>query len=318
MSRLDLSIIIVNWNSKEYLRKCLASLREHASDVCSEVLVIDNASFDGAREMVASEFPEVIFQQSEENLGFARANNLLFERSCGCNILFLNPDTEIQGRAIQTLLGALETQPESGMVGARLLNSDHSLQTTCITALPSIANQALASNLLRRCFPKLRLWGMAPLYSKEPKAVQVDAVSGACMMAKRDLLERIGCFTTDFFMYSEDMDLCIKVRTTGANIYYVPDAVIVHHGGRSSAVHEDSNFSSVMQCESLAKFFTKHRGPGYSRMYRVSTALVSVSRITLILLMFPVTLLSKGYRSWSRIVSKWSAILSWSLDFRQW
>jgi len=318
MSDLDLSIIVVNWNSMEFLRKCLTSICEHAEDMRYEILAIDNASFDGSREMAGKEFPEVIFIQSEENVGFARANNLAYERSRGRNILFLNPDTEIEGRAIQILLEALEIFPDAGLVGARLLNTDRTLQTTCVTAIPSIANKALASNLLQRVFPRLRLWGMSALYSAVLKVSEVEAISGACMMVKRELLDRIGSFTTDFFMYAEDMDLCIKVRKAGARIYYVPEAVIVHHGGRSSSVHAESNFSSVMQCESLAKFFTKHRGQGYSRMYRASTAIVSAARMVLILLMFPFTLLQKGYQGWSQMASKWLAILAWSLDFSQW
>lgn len=314
---MDLSIIIVNWNSKAYLKLCLASLREHVKGVRYEVIVIDNASFDGASEMAASEFPDVVFLQSAENLGFARANNLAFARSCGRRVLFLNPDTEIRGNAILALTQALDTLPDAGIVGARLLNSDGSLQTTCITALPSIANQALASNLLRRRFPRLRLWGMGPLYNTGAMAAEVEAISGACMMAKRELIERIDCFTTEFFMYSEDMDLCIKARNAGSRIYYAPDAVIVHHGGRSSDAHEDSNFSSVMQCKSLVKFFQRHRGASYARMYRVSTAVMSAGRIALIVLLFPVTVMLKGYRRWSRMAGKWSAILMWSLGFSE-
>jgi N-acetylglucosaminyl-diphospho-decaprenol L-rhamnosyltransferase len=312
---MDLSIIIVNWNSKAYLKLCLASLREHARDVRYEVIVVDNASFDGASEMVASEFPNVVFLQSAENLGFARANNLAFARSCGQRVLFLNPDTEIRVSAISALMQALDTLPNAGIVGARLLNTDGSLQTTCITALPSIANQALASNFLRRRFPRLRLWGMGPLYKRGGIAAEVDAISGACMMAKRELIETINCFTTEFFMYSEDMDLCIKARKAGARIYYAPNAVIVHHGGRSSGAHENSNFSSVMQCESLVKFFQRHRGISYARMYRVSTTVMSASRMALIVLLFPVTVALQGYRRWLRMAGKWSAILMWSLGF---
>ncbi|RZU39967.1 hypothetical protein BDD14_1377 [Edaphobacter modestus] len=317
MHSLDLSIVIVNWNSKQFIEQCLTSIRTNVKFARYEIIVIDNASYDGCREMLENKFPDVMFIQSAENLGFARANNLAYGQSRGQNMLFLNPDTEIQGSAIQILLDALKSIPDAGMVGAKLLNSDRTLQTTCITALPSILNQALASNYLRRRFPNWNLWGMRPLYMKKQDVTAVEAISGACMMAKRDLLERIGCFTSDYFMYSEDMDLCAKITQTGTKIYYVPEAVIVHHGGGSSS-HSESNFSSVMQRESLTKFFQLHRGRTYSLMYRASTAVVSICRMALIIGAFPLTVCVKGYKFWFNRTSKWSAILCWSLNISRW
>jgi GT2 family glycosyltransferase len=267
--------------------------------------------------MLEGKFPEVIFVQSAENLGFARANNSAYRQSQGRNVLFLNPDTEIQGSAIQKLIDALESMPDAGMVGAKLLNSDNTVQTTCITSLPSILNQALASDCLRRRFPDWQLWGMRPLYMRQQDVAVVEAISGACMMIKRDLLEEVGCFTPDYFMYAEDMDLCAKIRQTGSKIYYISEAVIVHHGGGSSS-HSESNFSSVMQRESLSKFFELHRGKPYSFMYRVSTAVVSICRMALIFGSFPVTVCFKGYKFWSTRTRKWSAILCWSLNVSRW
>lgn len=318
MHPLELSIVIVNWNSKQFVEQCLTSIRTNVKFARYEIIVIDNASYDGCKEMLESEFPDVIFIQSAANLGFARANNLAYDQGRGQNVLFLNPDTEIHGSAIQTLLDALKSIPDAGMVGAKLLNSDTTLQTTCITALPSILNQALASNYLRQHFPNWHIWGMRPLYIKKQHVTSVEAISGACMMAKRDILDQIGCFTSDYFMYSEDMDLCAKITKTGAKIYYVPEAVIVHHGGGSSSSHSQSNFSSVMQRESLAKFFELHRGRTYSLMYRASTAVVSLCRIALIIASAPVTVCVKGYQFWSNRTSKWSAILFWSINLSRW
>ena len=315
---IELSIVIVNWKSREFLEKCLRSIYSNQGDLKYEIIVIDNASFDGCKEMLESRFPDVIFIQSNENLGFAGANNLAYNRSRGENILFLNPDTEIQGDALQTLLHTLQITPDAGMVGAKLLNSDYTLQTTCITALPSITNQALASNYLRNRFPGWSIWGMRPLYAEAPKTSQVDAISGACMLAKREILDRIGGFTTDYFMYAEDMDLCIKVNKTGAKIYYVPEAVVVHHGGGSSSSHSESNFSSVMQRESLAKFFELHRGRGYALLYRTSTAIISVMRMTVIVLSSPVTIWKDGYLPFYKRANKWSSILRWAFDVSRW
>src|SRR3954454_23444725 len=140
---MDVSIIIVNWKSKAYLRNCLRSIRAQATPLTTEILVIDNASADGCGAMLADEFPGVHYLESQENLGFALANNLAFAQSLGEKVLFLNPDTELRGSAIDNLSRALDTLPDAGMVGAKLFNSDGSVQTTCITALPSILNQTL-------------------------------------------------------------------------------------------------------------------------------------------------------------------------------
>jgi N-acetylglucosaminyl-diphospho-decaprenol L-rhamnosyltransferase len=318
MQPIELSIVIVNWKSKEFVEQCLKSIYTHSKSINSEIIVIDNASYDGCREMLQRGFPRVIFIQSDENLGFARANNLAYSKSRGQNILFLNPDTEIRVDALQSLLNALKMIPNAGMVGAKLLNSDNTLQTTCITALPSILNQALASNYLRKHFPNWSIWGMRSLYSTRQDAFPVEAISGACMLAKREILDRIGCFTTDYFMYAEDMDLCSKVNKTGMKIYYVPRAVVVHHGGGSSSSHSESNFSSVMQRESLAKFFELHHGRGYALMYRTSTAVVSILRMAAIVVSCPITICRSGYQSFFRMSSKWSSILCWAIDVSRW
>ena len=134
---MKLSIIIINWNSALFLRKCLASVYLNAPSVSFEVLVVDNASYDGCAEMVQSEFPEVRFFQSEENLGFGRANNFAVERSLGAALLFLNSDTEVIGPAVSRLLGCLRSRPNAGAVGAKLLNPDATVQESCIQSFPS-------------------------------------------------------------------------------------------------------------------------------------------------------------------------------------
>jgi N-acetylglucosaminyl-diphospho-decaprenol L-rhamnosyltransferase len=199
------------------------------------------------------------------------------------------------------------------MVGARLLNSDLSLQTTCITALPSIPNQALGSNYLRRNFPKWSIWGMQPLFQEADMPVSVEAISGACMLAKRAVIEQVGCFSTDYFMYLEDMDLCVKVARTGSRIYYVPEAVIVHHGGGSSSLRKESNFSNIVLRESLIRFFELHRGGLYATVYRASAVLTSLCRIALLAVISPIAIRPKGYQFLSRAASKWCAVFAWSL-----
>jgi GT2 family glycosyltransferase len=315
---MDLSIIIINWKSVNFTRQCLASICTNAGDVTYEVIVVDNASYDGCEQMIKSEFPHVTFLQSEENLGFAGANNLAFAQSQGRNVMFLNPDTEILGAALRILVSSLDSTPRAGMVGARLLNSDLSLQTTCIVALPSILNQALSSRHLRTAFPKWRIWGMRPLFEDPKEPVLVEAISGACMVARRDVIAQVGGFTTDYFMYSEDMDLCVKVERSGWKIYFVPDATIIHHAAGSSSSRAESNFSSIMLHESVSRFMELHRGRPYAALYRSSTALMAVCRLLLLVGALPAAIHPRGCSFLSRAFSKWRGVLAWSLGLTPW
>src|SRR5258708_473456 len=177
---MDLSIIIVNWNSKDFLRGCLKSIRAHPPSRPYEIIVVDNGSFDGCGEMLAKEFPGTIFVQSEKNVGFARANNLGFEHASGEVVWFLNPDTEFLDGAGDALLHCLVNSPDAGILGARLLNTEGSLQTSCVQALPTVLNQTLDCEFLRRLFPHSSLWGMSPLWSAT-KPVEVEGISGASL-----------------------------------------------------------------------------------------------------------------------------------------
>ena len=318
MNSPDLSIIIVNWKSQAFVNACLTSIFTTSSTLSYEVIVVDNASYDGCAEMVASAFPQVLFVKSERNLGFAGANNLAFAQSHGRNILFLNPDTEVLGQAIQQLVSSLESLPDAGMVGAHLLNSDLTLQTTCITSIPSISNQVLSSDILRKTFPKWPLWGMKPLFEDIHNPAKVEAISGACMLAKREVVERINAFSTNYFMYLEDMDLCLKVVRSGWNIYYVPDAMIVHHAGGSSSSRQENNFSSIMTRESLITFFKLYRGTLYALLYRLSMALLAIWRMLILAAAIPMSIHPKGYRFVRRAVSKWFSILIWSMGLTRW
>jgi GT2 family glycosyltransferase len=318
MNTPNLSIIIINWRSQAFVRDCLTSICANIGSLTHEILVVDNASFDGCEEMVRSEFPHVHFIQSQDNLGFAAANNLAFAQSTGRNILFLNPDTEIRGAAIQELVSALECLPDAGLVGARLLNSDGSLQTTCITAIPIILNQTLNSRYLRRTFPRWKIWGMRALFEHNTMPVPVEAISGACMLARREVIHHVGGFRTDYFMYAEDMDLCVTVSQAGWKIYYVPDAAIVHHAGGSSTSREESNFSNIMLRQSVTHFFRLYRGPFYAMRYRASLAAVSVLRILILFISFPILIQRWSYRGISLALKKWWSIFLWSLGIMRW
>ncbi len=317
-TQIAVSVVIVNYKSAAFTRECLRTIFANADRLSPEVIVVDNASFDGCGAMIAAEFPAVTFIQEEKNLGFAGANNLGAKVSRGRHILFLNPDTEIQGPAIETLVKALESTPDAGMVGAHLLNTDLTVQTSSITAFPSILNQILGTEYLRTRFPRASLWGMRALFENHPSPVAVDAISGACMLIRRDLFEQICGFTIDYFMYAEDLDLCLKVRKSGRGVYYVPGAVIVHHGGQSSSSRPENNYADIMIRQSVLSFMRMYRGSWYAWLYRFATGISALCRIGMIAVTLPVSLGHERKAPLLRAWRKWSSIFSWCLGIRSW
>jgi GT2 family glycosyltransferase len=313
---MQLSIIIVNWKSKDYLRKCVRSILAETTRVEYEVIVIDAASFDGSREMIEHEFPGVKFIQSDKNLGFARANNEAYSVARGRSVLFLNPDTELNGPAIDMLHDHLWILPDVGIIGCKLLNTDRSVQTSCIQSLPTISNQILNSEFLRTRFPNSRLWGNGHQGWMGGEPVEVDAVSGACMLLKREVFDEVNLFSSDYFMYTEDVDLCFKVKQTGRRVYCIPSVEVVHHGGSSSG-QAQSGFATIMMCESVSKFLRKTRGGVYSWGYRLGMCMSALCRLSALM---TAGLFAKSARR-SELNSskqKWSSVLRWAFNLEGW
>jgi GT2 family glycosyltransferase len=314
---LDLSIIIINWNSAAFVRKCLQSVYAGTKQCDFEVIVVDNASFDDCGEIVRSEFPAAKFIQSSTNLGFAKANNLGSREVQGRNLLFLNPDTEIIGDALCRMVRFLDGSADAGIVGCKLLNTDLSLQTSCVQAFPSILNQALDAEYLRRAFPKLRLWGTQALLTDGALA-EVEVVAGACLMIKTDVFKAVGQFSSNYFMYAEDVDLCFKVKQAGCKNYYLGSASVVHHGGRSSDEKPENNFASIMMRESLLEFMRIRRSRVYAAVYQFSTILIAIVRLLTIIIAFPFVLGGCKRASLRSTFTKWVKVLRWGLGLEAW
>lgn len=311
-----LSIVIVNWNSADYLRKCLYSIRRGTEGLPYEIIVVDNASGDDCSEMLRVSFPDAHFIQAGENLGFARANNLGYAHSCGEYILFLNPDTEVVGDALSRMVAYLKTHPPAGAAGALLLNSDGSMQTSCVQAFPTISNQVLDLDLLRRWFPSWKLWGMQALFNSEHAPTAVDAISGACFLVRRNVFEDVGQFNEQYFMYSDDLDLSYKIRQAGYTVICLPDCQVIHHGGKSSS-RRSGCFTDVLQRQSLYQFFRETKGLSYSRIYRVAMSMVALIRLVIIICILPFAGLGRQ-RERVAVLKKWTAILRWGLRRESW
>lgn len=315
-SAVDLTVIIINWNSCTFLRDCLESIEKNPPNFSFEVIVIDNASFDGSAEMVRREFPNVRYVQSPENLGFSCGNNAAAVSSTGRILLFLNPDTKILGNALATMKECLDSHQDAGILGCHILNSDGSVQTSAVQAFPTILNQMLDADVLREWFPRSPLWGNAALFSRGADPVIVDTVSGACLMIRRDVFEQIGGFSKNYFMYSEDVDICHKAHLAGWRTYYLPTASIIHYNGQSTK-KKPSYFPNLMQQESRFIYFSKMRGYLYAQCFRASRIPVAVIRMAIIALLMVLSFRSERRQPLRFSMGKWFSILKWSLGLEK-
>lgn len=305
-----LSVLIVNWKSKDYVRLCLNSIQRECAELNPQIVVVDGGSFDGCGEMLAQEFPGVEFIQGPGNIGFGRSNNLGFEKITGDAVLLLNPDTELKAGAVQRLLAELRHHPDAGVIGPRLLNTDGSLQTSCVQALPTPWNQALDSDSLRHRLPNSRLWGVGKAFRSSAPSV-VEAVSGACMLLRSEVFRRLGGFSQQFFMYAEDMDLCARIRKAGLHVIHVPGAVVVHHGGGSSRT-QASHFGTVMMRLAVETYMRLNHGPIAALSYRALQAASALVRLVIVL---PGCVLCREpERTAARVtLKKWWYVLRWAV-----
>jgi GT2 family glycosyltransferase len=312
---IELSVIFVNWNSVKYLCSSIASVYRFTPDITFEIIVVDNASSGGDVEVVRREFPEAVVIESHENLGFAKANNLGFQAATGDYVLFLNPDTELNSSAISLMLKRLKQLPSAGVVGCRLLNTDLSVQTSCIQTFPTIVNQLLDLDYLRARWPNSSLWGTGPLFCRNISPTPVEVISGACMMMSRAVFERVGMFSEDYFMYAEDLDLCYKATRAGRTNYYIGETTAIHHGGKSSAKQRVDQWATIMRFNAVECFCAKTRGRVYGFLYRCAMGCSAVARLALIALAAPFGGVSRKNQSLHNSATKWKAVLRWTLGF---
>lgn len=312
-TRVDISVIIINWNSVNFLRACLASLQRQSRRP-KEVIVIDNASFDGVADMLREEHPDVMFLQSRENLGFSKANNVAAKHATGSLLLFLNPDTEVPAKGIEALHDAAVEIGEFGVLGPVLLNSDGSLQLSAAQAFPTILNQVLDSEHLRRRFPRLRIWGMKPFLDETRS--RAECISGACMLMTAKLFWELQGFSEKYFMYSEDVDLSFRAAKAGRHNYIIPEVRVLHHGGGSSSKRPNT-FAVTTMRESRFRFFAANRSVFYAQCFKISIGASALLRL-LALTFARSSARTDGARrlKLENACIKWKAVLVWALTCR--
>ncbi|GAB4291655.1 MAG: glycosyltransferase [Ignavibacteriaceae bacterium] len=247
----DLSIIIVNYNVKEYLQNLVQSIRKASQNLNVEIIIVDNASDDGSVDLIREKLPEIKLIANEKNLGFGKANNIALKEAKGRFILLLNPDTIVSEDTFETMIRFFKEHPEAGLAGCKILNPDGTLQLACRRSFPGPWTSFTKVTGLSTLFPDSKLFARYNLtYLDENKTYEVDAISGAFMMLKREVYETVGGFDEDFFMYGEDLDWCYRIQSAGYKVYYVHSTRIIHYKGEStrrSSIDETKMFYDAMQ-----------------------------------------------------------------------
>lgn len=272
---VDLSIIIVSWNTSELLAHCLTSIYANPPLCSFEVIVVDNASTDDTAERVREHFPAVRIISNTANVGFARANNQGIVGSRGQYVLLLNPDTVIIDDALEQLGRFMERTPDAGIVGPRLLNPDGTLQESCYPE-PTVAGE------LWRLFHLDSLYAFGRCHMGDWDTVtprSVDVLLGACLLLRREVFNQIGLLDDEYFMYSEEVDLCQRARTHGWSLYWVPAAELIHYGGQSTQQIAATMFLQLY--ESKVLYFRKHHSRLTVYLYKFILVLASLSRLAL-------------------------------------
>jgi O-antigen biosynthesis protein len=318
---MDLSIIIVSYNVKDFLRGAIASVRRSltAGALEGEIIVVDNDSTDGSATMLRAEFPEVHLYALNENLGFGRANNLALHSAKGEYLLLLNPDTIVGEETLRTMVDFMRAHPEAGLAGCKLLNGDGSFQLSCRRGFPTPWASFTKLFGLAGLFPSSKLFARYNLtYLPVDATYEVDALGGAFMMLSRQAYEATNAFDESFFMYGEDLDLCYRAKQAGFKIFYVHSTATVHFKGEStrrSALNEVKVFYEAMHV-----FVKKHYRASFvfslllqfGILIRTAIALVRKYRRSLALLILDYLMIALGVLVTSKILfGVWLGLPRW-------
>ena len=282
---LDLGIVIVNWNTRDLLKRCLRTVFESEGDFSCRVVVVDNASEDGSAAMVRRLYPQADLIANAENVGYPRANNiglrvLGYRGACDVDpsapryALLLNPDTEVPADALRQMIQFMDSRPDIGAAGPKLVLTDGSLDKACRRGFPTPMVSFYHYSGLAQLFPRNRRFGRYNMtFADEDQDLEVDSVVGAYMQVRKAAIERAGLLDEAFFMYGEDLDWAFRLKQVGYKVWYHP-AVIVHHVKRAA-----SSKSPKAQFEfwrAMLIFYRKHfrRGTIYPVHLMILTALL--------------------------------------------
>jgi GT2 family glycosyltransferase len=263
LTKKNLSICIVTYNARDWLVGCLDSIQENTQLTSLEIIVVDNGSEDGIEELLERDYPQVVFIGNKSNQGYTRPMNQGLQAAHGEYLMQLNPDTKVLPGGIDKLVSYMEGNPKIGICGPKVLNRDGTFQKQCRRGEPRPV--AMISYFLRlsRLFPNSKFFGGYLLeYEDEDATIEVDALSGSCMLIRRQVIEEIGYLDEQFFAYQEDTDFCSRARQAGWKVYYYPGAQIIHYGGQGGSRVEP--YRSIIEWHrSYWLYYKKHLAKDY-------------------------------------------------------
>ena len=254
---LQLSVIVVNYNVRDFLHHALVSLQKAMKGLRGEIIVVDNASDDGSVEMVRRRFPSVALIANKTNFGFAKANNIALDRARGKYFLLINPDTLVQEDTLRVMVEFFDENPDVGLAGCKILNPDGTFQLACRRSFPTPWVAFTKMSGLSSLFPNTRLFGRYNLtYLSPDETYEIDAVSGSFMMVRREVYKQVGGLDEAFFMYGEYLDWCYRIQQAGWKNYYVHSTKLIHYKGEST---KRSNLDEIRTFyEAMHLFVRKH------------------------------------------------------------
>ena len=281
--KIDLSIIIVNYNTKDFLKKCLESLYSSiaGSSLLVEIIIADNGSTDGSLQFINSLKEKDLnlkIIDNKSNLGFAKANNLAIKKSSGRYVLFLNPDTIVQKETLKTMVKFMDKNPKVGASTCRVELTDGRLDQACHRGFPTVWNSFCYFSGLEKVFPKSKIFaGYSLTYLPLDKTHEIDAGCGAFLIVRQPVGETIGWFDEDYFWYGEDLDFCYRLKQKGWQVMFVPTTKIIHWKGAASGILKHSQKVSSASKETKIKaakasvkvmriFFQKHYQDKYPKI----------------------------------------------------
>ena len=274
---IDISVIIVNYNVKEFLSNLLNAIKKAAHNLSIEIFVVDNASSDNSVSYLKKRYPEVIFIENDRNIGFGKANNLAIEKARGTYTLLINPDTLISEDTLLTLREYMNKHPQTGACGCKIVNPDGTFAPESRRSIPTPLSALWKVLGLTTLFPRNKTFAEYYLtWMDEDKPSRVPVLSGAFMFFRSQILKELGGFDEQFFMYGEDIDLCYRVSKAGYQIDYVPSTSIIHYKGESTK--KDNIDYIVLFNRAMLQFFRKHYSYSYSIFLRVLIVLGIIVR----------------------------------------
>jgi len=266
MIPIDVSIVIVSFNTRDMLRECLLSIAGAGSALQFQVIVVDNASTDGSPTMVEQEFPESVLIRSEVNLGFGPANNLAFQSALGRYVVLLNSDAFLSVGSLERSVAHMDANPKAGIGGGRLIGTDGTLQPSA-RMFPTVLNDLFVLSGLAARFPRSRFFGRFDrTWADDGEPSEVDWVPGAFSIIRATALADVGHFDPRFFLYYEEVDLCRRMKHKGYSVWYWPDVSVVHIGGESSRQVLSLEISkagaqlTLWRMRSMLLYYRKHHG----------------------------------------------------------